>query len=81
MKIKIQVVIEHDDASMETIVEEVGCLQRDIPSLETLGLSLAEGKDILARIQSHLLNQQIEQHIRIHQVCPHCHQSLRRNGH
>lgn len=81
MKIKIQVVIEHDDESIETIVEEVGCLQRDIPSLETLGLSLAESKDILARIQSHLLNQQIEQHIRIHQVCPHCHQSIRRNGH
>ena len=47
MKIKIQVVIEHEDATLETIEEEISCLQRVSPSLETLGLTLAESKEIL----------------------------------
>ena len=44
VKIKIQVVIEHEDEILETIEEEIGCLQRGRPSLETLGLTLAESK-------------------------------------
>ncbi len=47
MKIRIQVIIEHDDETPETIVEEIGCLQRGDPRLETLGLTLEEGKALL----------------------------------
>lgn len=51
MKVKIQVIIEHEDERETTIVEEVGCLHRDGLQLETLGLQLAESKQLLAAVQ------------------------------
>jgi hypothetical protein len=80
VKIKIQVVIEHEDETSETIVEEISCLQRGAPSLETLGLTLAEGKEILANLQEQIVKQQVSEHVRKFQVCEHCRQSRRRNG-
>ena len=80
MKIKVQVVIEHDNETSETIVEEIGCLERGMPSLETLGLTLAEGKNILARLQEQVVKQQVRKHVQQFQVCEHCQQSRRRNG-
>ena len=44
MKIRIQVVIEHEDGHETQIVEEVGCLQRGDLLPETLGMTLMEGK-------------------------------------
>ena len=76
MKIKIQVVIEHE----ETIEEEISCLQRGNPSLETLGLTLAESKEILANLQERIVKQQVAEHVQQFQVCEHCRQPRRRNG-
>ncbi len=81
MKVKIQLIIEHDDEETEMLVEEVGCLQRDLPTLETVGLSLEESKAVLANIQEHLVRQQVEQHLQAHQECVDCGSPLRRNGH
>lgn len=80
MKIKIQVVIEHEDETLETIEEEISCLQRGSPSLETLGLTLTESKEILANLQEQIVKQQVAEHIRKFEVCHHCRQPRRRNG-
>jgi len=56
MKFRIQIVIEHEDEEPTQIVEEVGCLSRGTLSPATLGMSLAEGKEILAGIQQQMEN-------------------------
>jgi hypothetical protein len=81
MKIRIQVVIEHDDQTSETIVEEIGCLQRGDPRPETLGLTLDEGKALLGSIQQELVKQQIAEYVNHHSTCQDCGQPHRRNGH
>lgn len=74
MKIKVQVVIEYENEEPETVVEEISCLERDTPSLETLGLTLAEGKEILACIQEKIVRHQVADFIEQHRYCDHCHQ-------
>jgi len=54
-------------------VEEVVCLERGEASLATLGLSLAEGKDILRRLQELVLAHQVQAHLDERRPCPHCH--------
>ena len=80
MKIKIQVVIEHEDKTLETIEEEISCLQRGTPSLETLGLTLAESKELLANLQEQIVKQQVAEHVQKFQICAHCRQPRRHNG-
>jgi Zn finger protein HypA/HybF involved in hydrogenase expression len=74
MKIKIQVVIEDDDNTAQLVVEEVAGLERSTLHLspETLGLSLSEAKEILARVQTTLVTQQATQFMKQHRQCPHC---------
>jgi len=81
VKIKVQVVIEYEDETTETVVEEISCLQRAAPSLETLGISLAEGKTVLANLQECVVAHQVAEHMKKHQHCTHCHHPRRRNGH
>ena len=40
MKIRIQITIEHADATIETVTEEIACLERTELHPETVGLSL-----------------------------------------
>jgi hypothetical protein len=80
VKIKVQVVIEYENEEPETVVEEISCFERDTPSLETLGLTLAEGKEILACIQEKLVSHQVADFMEQHRYCDHCHQPHRRNG-
>jgi hypothetical protein len=80
MKIRIQVVIEHDDETSETIVEEIGCLQRGDPRPETLGLTLEEGKALLGNIQRQMVKQQIAAYVDEHKACRDCGRPHRRNG-
>lgn len=81
MKIKVQVVIEYEDETTETVVKEIGCLQRAAPSIETLGIRLDEGKAILANLQESVVAHQVAEHMKKHEYCGHCHQPHRRNGH
>ncbi|MBX3060260.1 MAG: hypothetical protein KF770_27700 [Anaerolineae bacterium] len=80
MRIRIQVIIEHDDETLETIVEEIGCLQRGDLRSETLGLTLDEGKALLGNIQQEMVKQQIAEYIEQHSACRDCEQPHRRNG-
>lgn len=60
MKIRIQIVVEHEDEEQTQIVEEVGCLHRGDLTPASLGLHLAEGKELLAAIQKQLVQHQVE---------------------
>jgi hypothetical protein len=57
MKVKVQIVIEHE-ADDTPIVEEVGCLCRGDLLPEALRLTLNEGKNLLASIQKTMVTHQ-----------------------
>ena len=60
MKIRIQMIIETDDEpSMPPM--EIGRLERDHLSPSTLGLSLAEARQVLLNLQAHMVDQQIQE--------------------
>jgi hypothetical protein len=71
MKITMQIVIEHD-ALDEPITEEVACLCRGDLIPETMGLTLAEGKALLASIQEAMVKHQAEEYVEQQRHCPHC---------
>ena len=72
MKFHIQIVVEHEDEESTQIVEEVGCLSREALSPATLGMSLAEGKELLAGIQQQMVQHQVDAFIKENKRCPHC---------
>ena len=80
MKIRIQVTIEHDDETIDTISEEIGCLERTTLSAESVGLTLEEGKSILGKLQQTLVKQQVAAYIEQQTDCSHCGEPHRRNG-
>ncbi len=71
MKIKLQIIVEHEDLE-EPIVEEIGCLCRGDLLPETLGLTLQEGKDLLATIQATMVKHQAEEYVARQRPCPRC---------
>lgn len=74
MKVKVQVTIEHDadDRDTEPLVANVACFERAQLSPETLGLTLAEGKALLAGVQQTLVAAQTNAYVEQHRECPHC---------
>lgn len=71
MKIKVQIIVEQEGEA-EPIVEEVACLCRGDLLLESLGLRLDEGKQLLAAIQETMVTQQAAAYVAQQQECPHC---------
>src|ERR1700681_369638 len=71
MKIKIQITVESDEGQSE-IVQEVSHLERGILRPETLGLTLAEARSILAGIEQTLVQQQAAEFIAQQRLCSHC---------
>ena len=70
MKVTIQVVIERDDEP--PIVDEIACLERAMLTPDTLGLTLAEAKTVLAQLQNTLVKEQAATYVAQEQICPHC---------
>jgi hypothetical protein len=56
MKITVQITVKSDEAKSE-VVREVACLERGPLHPETLGLSLAEARSILAGLEQTLVEQ------------------------
>src|SRR6266540_1045963 len=79
MKLTVQLVIEPGDGS--TVVTEVATLEREVLTEETLGLSLAEGKAILAGVQEVMVAQQAASYSMAQQTCPACGAPRRCKGH
>lgn len=79
MKVKLQLVIDQENGETP-IIEEVRCLCRGDLKPETLGLTLAEGKELLAAIQAKMVMYQAEEYIGQQQPCPQCGKHRHRKG-
>ena len=71
MRVKLQLVICHDDDHEETVTDVI-TLNKNNQRIEHLGLSLAESKQLLNTIQRQLLQQQIDTFVDRHATCPDC---------
>ena len=58
MRVKLQLVICHDDGQEETVTDVI-TLNKYNQRIERLGVSLAESKQLLSALQRHLLQQQL----------------------
>ena len=71
MRVKLQLVLCSDDGHEETVTDIVSW-KKDSHRIEHLGLTLAESKQLLKRIQKKLLQQQIQRYLETHSQCLDC---------
>jgi hypothetical protein len=71
MRVKLQLVICHDDGHEETVTDVI-TLNKNNQRIEQLGLTLAESKQLLSILQRHFLQQQITTFLNRHSTCPDC---------
>ena len=71
MKIKIHITVESDEGQSE-VLQEVAHLDRGILRPETLGLTLAEARSILAGIEQTLVERQAAEFMAQQRTCSHC---------
>jgi hypothetical protein len=76
MRVKLQLVLCSDDGREETVTDIVS-LNKDCQRIEHLGLTLAESKQLLKRIQQKLLRQQIDHYLESRSQCPDCGATLK----
>jgi hypothetical protein len=73
MKFSVQVIVHpDDDTEASPVVREVFAADRDDLAPGTLGLQLAEAKDLLAAVQDTLVEQQVSAAITRQVACPDC---------
>ena len=80
MKITVQITVQSEAAESE-VVREVACLERGPLQPETLGLSLAEARAILAGLEQTLVEQQSAEFIAQQGRCPRCGRERACKGH
>src|SRR6266853_5992393 len=80
MRVKLQLVICHDDGREETITDII-TLHTNNQHIEHLGLSLAESKQLLSTLQRHLLQQQVTTFLDTHATYPDCGTPLKLKAH
>ena len=80
MRVKLQLVISHDDGHEETVTDII-TLNKNNQRIEHLGLSLAESKQLLSTLQRHLLQQQLNTFLDTHATCPDCATPLKLKAH
>ena len=71
MKVHIRMVIEDDDGHSQS-VDDVAFWERSELTPGSLGLTLAEAKNLLKRIQHHTVMHQVAEHLNREQDCPVC---------
>jgi hypothetical protein len=71
MRVKLQLVICHDDDHEETVTDVI-TLHKNHKRIEHLGLSLAESKQLLGTLQRKILQQQVTAFLDAHATCPDC---------
>src|SRR5262245_15277034 len=79
MRVRVQVIIE-TQAGEPADVYDIGCIQREELRPETLGLTLAEAKTVLERIQQRLVEQQATEYLRTQRYCPQCGNKCHQKG-
>ena len=80
MRVKLQLVICHDEGQEETVTDVIA-LNKHQQRIEHLGLTLAESKQLLSTIQRHLLQQQVNTFLDTHSTCPDCGTPLKCKAH
>lgn len=70
MSVRVEVVCVNPDGSEQR--REVLSIESRELAMETLGLSLMEGKALLAGVQDLVVAQQVNEHLEQRRVCPHC---------
>lgn len=78
MKVRVQVIIEADNG--EEVIQESIQIQRKALQPETLGLTLAEAKTLLNRVQQTFVEQQVWEYLKQQSACSHCGLPRRRKG-
>ena len=71
MRVKLQLVICHDDSHEETVTNVI-TLNKNNKHIEHLGLTLAESKQLLSSLQRQLLQQQVTTFLDTQSTCPDC---------
>jgi hypothetical protein len=71
MKITVQITVQSDEGQAE-VVQEVTHLKRGSLRPETLGLSLAEARSILAGLEQSVVERQAAEFVAQERRCPHC---------
>jgi hypothetical protein len=71
MQITIQITVESNDGQLN-VAQEVAHLDRGTLRPETLGLTLAEVRSILAEIEQTVVEQQAAEFIAQQRACSHC---------
>jgi hypothetical protein len=79
MKLTVKVVVEPDDDA-PTVVREVFQVERGGLGPDTLGLGLAEAKDLLAAVQATVVDEQVNAALAAHAACPGCGTPRRHKG-
>ena len=73
MKFSVQVIVHpDDDTEASPVIREVFAFDRDDLAPDTLGLQLAEAKDLLAAVQDTVVEQQVNTAITKQAACPDC---------
>ena len=70
MSVRVEVVCVNPDGSEQR--REVLTVEARELAMETLGLSLSEGKALLAGVQDTVVAQQVHEDLEQRRVCPHC---------
>jgi len=71
MKLTVQVVVE-PDGDAPTVVRDVFCLERGTLGPDSLGLGLAEAKELLAAVQATMVDEQVNTTLAAHAACDRC---------
>src|SRR5262245_12737559 len=71
MRVKLQLVICHDDDHEETVTDVI-TLNKNNQRIEHLGLTLAESKHLLSTLQRHILQKQVTTFLDTSSDCPDC---------
>lgn len=71
MKFRVQVLMENDFGD-EVLLTECIKLERESSSVENLGLSLAESKELLRKTQKAMVAVQVKDFLKKSESCPHC---------
>src|SRR6266404_7788468 len=79
IKMTIQLTIETEDGELITS-QEVAALERTDLQAETLGLTLAEAKTVLHKLQEVMVVQQVAEYTAGQRHCPSCHRGRTSKG-
>ena len=71
MKFKMRILVENDDGEEILLAENIE-FERGKSSLENLGLSLAESKELLRKTQQTVVECQVKEFMKQSECCPHC---------